>query len=163
GLKKFDIPDSDAGEEVTTLHHPVQKFHWGDYTTKPGRTYTYEVHAVTGKPGALTDIEFLSVDVTCETPESVGANGHAVHFNRSAAASQAFATRFPNIPKGDVVDPQARNWLSRGLSESLIAFIEGTKPGEGLHLFVYEFTKEEFLMALQSAKARGVKLEILFD
>lgn len=40
GLKKFDLPHADDGEDVSTRHHPIQKFHWGDYTTKPGRTYT---------------------------------------------------------------------------------------------------------------------------
>lgn len=163
GLKKFDLPKSDDGDEVSTRHHPIQKFHWGDYTTKAGRTYTYTIHAMKGEAGALVDFESVNVDVKCESPENVGNNGHAVHFNRSAAASQAFASRFPSLPKGDVVDPAARTWLSRGLEESLIAFIDAAKPGEGLHLFLYEFAKEEFFEALQRAKKRGVKLEILYD
>ena len=163
GLKKFDLPQSDEGDAVSTRHHPIQKFHWGDYTTKPGRTYTYTLHAMTGQPGALVDFDSVDVQVTCEAPESVGKNGHAVHFNRSAAASQAFANRFPSLPPGDVQDPNARTWLSRGLAESLIAFIDSAKAGEGLYLFVYEFEKDEFLEALKRAKTRGVKLEILYD
>lgn len=163
GLKKFDLPNSDDGDDVSTRHHPIQKFHWGDYTAKSGRSYTYTIHAMKGKPGALVDFETVDVEVTCEKPESVGQNGHAVHFNRSAAASQAFASRFPNLPKGDVKDLAARVWLSRGLEESLIAFIDAAEAGEGLHLFVYEFSKEEFLDALKRAKERGVKLEILYD
>lgn len=163
GLKKFDLPDSDDGDEVTTRRHPIQKFHWGDYTTKPGRTYTYTIHAFKGKPGALVDFETVAVKVKCELPQSVGKNGHGVHFNRSAAASQAFANRFPSLPKGDVEDPKARTWLSRGLMESLIAFIDAANAGEGLHLFLYEFEKEEYFEALKRAKARGVKLEILYD
>jgi phosphatidylserine/phosphatidylglycerophosphate/cardiolipin synthase-like enzyme len=163
GLKKFDLPHSDAGDDATTRHHPIQKFHWGDYTTKPGRKYTYTIHAMKGQAGALVEFESVDVAVTCEVPDAVGRNGHAVHFNRSAAASQAFARRFPNIPAGDVEDPAARVWLSRGLEESLIAFIDAAKKGEGLHLFVYEFEKEEFLKALKCAKARGVRLEILYD
>jgi phosphatidylserine/phosphatidylglycerophosphate/cardiolipin synthase-like enzyme len=163
GLKRFDLPGSDEGDEVTTRRHPIQKFHWGDYTTKAGRTYTYTIHAFKGQPGALVDFEKVSVKVTCEVPERVGKSGHAVHFNRSAAASQAFATRFPNLPKGDVVDPNARIWLSRGLEESLIAFINAAKPGEGLHLFLYEFAKEEYFEALKSARTRGVRMQILYD
>jgi phosphatidylserine/phosphatidylglycerophosphate/cardiolipin synthase-like enzyme len=163
GMKKFDLPDSDEGDDVSTRHHPIQKFHWGDYTTKPGRTYTYTIHAMKGKPGALVDFDSIDVNVTCETPGGVGVNGHAVHFNRSAAASQAFAKRFPNLPPGDVVDPNARTWLSRGLAESLIGFIDATQPGEGLHLFVYEFEKDEFLAALKRALDRKVRLEILYD
>jgi phosphatidylserine/phosphatidylglycerophosphate/cardiolipin synthase-like enzyme len=163
GLKKFDLPKSDDGDDVSTRHHPIQKFHWGDYTTKPGRSYTYSIHAMKGKPGALVDFDSVDVDVKCEKPEAIGTNGHAVHFNRSAAASQAFATRFPGLPKGDVVDPAARVWLSRGLAESLIAFIDAAKAGEGLHLFLYEFEKLEFFQALKKAKSRGVKLQILHD
>ena len=163
GLKKFDLPQSDEGDEVTTRRHPIQKFHWGDYTTKPGRTYTYTIHAFKGTPEALEDFEKVAVKVTCEDPKGMGKNGHSVHFNRSAASSQAFATRFPNLPKGEVVDPNARIWLSRGLAESLIEFIDAAKKHEGLHLFLYEFAKAEYLDALKSAKARGVKLEILYD
>lgn len=163
GLKKFDLPDSDDGDEVTTRRHPIQKFHWGDYTTKPGRTYTYTIHAFKGNPRALKDFETVAVTVKCELPGSVGKNGHGVHFNRSAAASQAFANRFPSLPKGDVEDPKAQTWLSRGLMEALIAFIDAAQPGEGLHLFLYEFAKEDYFEALKAAKARGVKLEILYD
>lgn len=163
GLKKFDLPDSDEGDDVSTRRHPIQKFHWGDYTTKPGRTYTYTIHAFKGNPRALEDFEKVEVKVKCELPENVGKNGHGVHFNRSAAASQAFANRFPSLPKGDVEDPKARTWLSRGLMESLIAFIDAANAGEGLHLFLYEFAKEEYFEALKGAKARGVKLEILYD
>lgn len=163
GLRKFDLPDSDEGEDVTTRRHPIQKFHWGDYTTKSGRTYTYTIHTFKGVPSALTDFDSVSLDVTCEKPDDIGVNHHAVHFNRSVAASQAFARRFPNLPAGKVVDENARRWLSRGLAEALIAFIDAAKTGECLHLFVYEFEKDEFLEALKRAKVRGVRLQILFD
>jgi len=36
GLKKFDLAQSDAGEDVTTRHHPIQKFHWGTTPPSPG-------------------------------------------------------------------------------------------------------------------------------
>lgn len=163
GLKRFDLPASTEGDDVSTHAHPVQKFHWGDYTAKPGQKYTYTIHAFKGKPGALTVFEQVDLEVTTENPESIGKNGHAVHFNRTVAASQAFSRRFPSLPKGEVTDPNARAWLSRGLAESLIKFIDETKAGEGLHLFIYEFEKEEYFEALQRAKKRGVKLEILHD
>lgn len=162
-LKKFDIPPSGQPDEATTHRHPVQKFHWGDYTTRAGDSYRYEVHAMRGTASALVDDDVVVLDVTCERPERVGTNGHAVHFNRSAAASQAFANHFPNLPAGDVTDPAARAWLSRGLAESLEAFIDDTATGQGLHLFVYEFAKEEFAAKLKDARDRGVNLEILHD
>jgi phosphatidylserine/phosphatidylglycerophosphate/cardiolipin synthase-like enzyme len=163
GLKRFDLPAADNGYSVSTRYHPIQKFHWGDYTTKPGRSYTYTIHALTGKPGALKAFEAVALHVTCEQPAAVGSNGHAVHFNRSAAASQAFASRFPNLPSGEVVDVNARRWLSRGLEEALIAFIDAAKAKQGLHLFLYEFEKDVFFEALKRAKLRKVRLEILYD
>lgn len=163
GSKMFDLPESDDGESVSTRHHPIQKFHWGDYTAKAGRTYTYTVSAMKGKPGRLSEFDRVAVQVTCEVPERVGRHGHAIYFNRSAAASQQFASRFPNLPAGEVVDEKARRWLSRGLAEALIAFIDAARPGEGLHLSVYEFEKIEFFEALKRALDRGVRLEILYD
>lgn len=163
GLKKFALPGSDDGDEVSTRHHPIQKFHWGDYTAKASRSYTYTVHAMKGEPDNMSDHDSVKIAITCEDPDMVGGNGHAVHFNRSAAASQAFANRFPSLPKGDVEDPAARTWLSRGLEEAMVAFIDGAKQDEALHLFVYEFSKIELIEALARAKKRGVKLQILYD
>lgn len=164
GLKRFEAgaPTGD-GEDVNTRHHPIQKFQWGDYTAKPGRSYTYRVHAVRGQPSAVVRDASVDVTVTCEKPGVLGSGGHAVHFNRSAAASQAFARRFPGLPKGKVDDPNARVWLSNGLEEALLDFIRATKPSEGLHLFIYEFEKEAFASALKDALGRGVRLEILYD
>ncbi|WP_020483129.1 phospholipase D-like domain-containing protein [Methylomonas sp. MK1] len=162
GLKRFDLPGDD-GYSVSSRDHPIQKFHWGDYTTKPGRTYTYTIHALTGKPGALKTFESVAVQVSCEHPVAVGNQGHAVHFNRSAAASQAFASRFPHLPTGEIVDENARRWLSRGLEEALIAYIDTAKAKQGLHLFLYEFAKDAFFQALKRAKLRKVRLEILYD
>lgn len=163
GLRRFDLPISDDGADVSTRHHPIQKFHWGDYTAKPGRRYTYTVHTFIGPASQLVEIDRVAVTVTAEHPDRVGPNGHQIHFNRSAAASQAFSRRFPNLPKGDVDDPSARTWLSRGLAEALVRFIDETPAGHGLHLFLYELSKEDFFQALVRAKTRGVTLEILYD
>ncbi len=163
GLKKFDLPNSDDGDSVTTRHHPIQKFHWGDYTVKSGRTYDYEVFAMRGTKTNLATTDSVKVTITCEVPDKIGKNGHSVNFNRSAAASQAFERRFPDLPPGDVVDPNARTWLSRGLQEALTAFIDQAKSGQTLHCFLYEFSKPEYAQALKAARARGVKLEILHD
>src|ERR1044071_8471126 len=67
GLKKFDVPDAD--DDATTHRHPIQKFHWGDYTARSGCTYTYEVHAMRGTKAALVDDDSVSLTVTCEKPE----------------------------------------------------------------------------------------------
>ena len=163
GLKRFDVKDPDDVTKVTTQCNPIQKFHWGDYTARSGRTYTYKVVAMRGSKTALVEDDSVEVVVTCEIPDRIGKNGHSVNFNRAAAASQAFVEHFPKLPKGDVTDPAARTWLSRGLQESLTKFIDDTQAGQGLHCFLYEFTKPEFADALKRALARGVRLEILHD
>lgn len=162
GGKHFDLPNSDAGDDASSRTDPIQKFHWGDYTTKVGRSYTYIIHAREGKPGALSSREQIDVTVTCEDPAVVGGNGHQVHFNRSAAASQAYVSRFGDDDP-DKVGDKALVWLSRGLEEALIAYVDSAQKGETLHLFVYEFEKESFLAALKRAKKRGVKLQIIYD
>src|SRR3954471_7316408 len=53
-LKRFDLPSPAAPDDATTRTHPIQKFHWGDYTARSGHTYTYEVHAMRGTKDALT-------------------------------------------------------------------------------------------------------------
>ncbi|MDQ3901221.1 MAG: hypothetical protein M3319_12580 [Actinomycetota bacterium] len=66
---------------------------------------------------------------------------HTIVFNRGAASSQAYASRFGNKHPGEVPHRQAYRWLSRGLEEALIAFIgqasdhSWTLPGA-----LYEFT-----------------------
>lgn len=162
GGKKFFLPGSDAGGDPSSRTFPIQKFHWGDYTTKAGRTYTYTVVAQEGQPGALVAREQIELTVTCEDPLHVGADGHQVHFNRAAAASQAYASRFGNKDPDEIGDA-AFVWLSRGLEEALVAYVDAAQPGETLNLFVYEFEKPELLEALKNAKARGVKLRIVYD
>ena len=162
GGKHFDLPSSDAGEDTSSRTDPFQKFHWGDYTTKAGRSYTYVIHAREGTPEVLSSREEIDVTVTCEDPEQVGSNGHQVHFNRSAAASQAYVARFGDKDP-EAVGDEAFVWLSRGLQEALIAYVDAAQKGETLHLFVYEFEKDSFLDALKRAKKRGVKLQIIYD
>jgi hypothetical protein len=74
----------------------VQTCRWGDYTAKPDHRYTYRVVALTGSPGQLTPVEEVSVPVRTEG-HRLGAR--TIVFNRGAASSQAYATRFGNWPR----------------------------------------------------------------
>jgi hypothetical protein len=65
-------------------------------------------------------------------------------FNRGAIASQAFAREFGNVKPStqqleDLTQPVTK-WLSRGLVEACLEFINTTNAGEGLRACVYEFT-----------------------
>ena len=160
----FPGSDKQAGEENETNLSPIQKFRWADYTVHTQHTYTYRVEALYGTLGNLQAKDFVEVTVTTEDPCEVGPRGHQVHFNRSAAASQAYVTQFGDKDPADVPDGAAFKWLSRGLEESLVAFIEQAKDSTyELHLCVYEFQKDNFLQALKAAIDRGVKVQLTYD
>jgi phosphatidylserine/phosphatidylglycerophosphate/cardiolipin synthase-like enzyme len=149
------------GSSVSLRDHPVQSFLWGDYTAKPGRDYEYRVVGLYGKPKNLEIRQDVTVAVTTE---SVDTGTHAIHFNRGVAGSQAYAQKFGRPPReNDRTDP-AYDWLSRGLEEALLAFIQSASgPEFALRGAVYEFAYPPVLEALAKAAARGVDLQIVYD
>ena len=161
GTKTFAsvAPHPAAGEQFSSLTHPFQSFQWADYSAKPGYTYVYTVVAMTGAPGALKQGASVSVTVTTESITG----DHTIHFNRGAAGSQEYARRFQNKPPSEV-GQSAYDWLSRGLVEGIVAFIErATGKGFGLKGAFYEFQWPVVLKALHDAKARGAAVEVVFD
>src|SRR4051812_44538481 len=114
GMRTFEAsyPNSPDGALVSTRDHPIQDFLWGDFTAKPGRTYTYTVVPVSGKPKKLSYGTGVSIDVHTEK-ESDGK--HAVYFNRGVIGSQAYARNWNAAP--DKLPPAERDkaldWLSR--------------------------------------------------
>jgi phosphatidylserine/phosphatidylglycerophosphate/cardiolipin synthase-like enzyme len=153
-------PGLDKGTRVSTRNHPLQTFQWADYTVSPGVDYTYRIVALGGTPAALTALEeaVLSVRTITRT-----ASGHAIHFNRGAIAAQEYARRFANRAPEDVPNGQAFDWLSRGLFESLIAFIAQAQAGDALHAAIYEARHAPVLDALRAARERGVDVRIIYD
>jgi len=161
GMKTFQSvePHPAQGEQFSSQVHPFQTFQWADYTAKPGYTYVYTVVAMTGQPGALKPGASVSVSATTENITG----DHTIHFNRGAAASQEYARRFLNKPPSEV-GQGAYDWLSRGLVEGIVAFIERARgKGFGLKGAFYEFQWPLVLDALHDAKARGASVEIVFD
>ena len=149
---------------ASTHNFPIQRFRWGDYTAKPNHAYRYRVQAMYGKPGALEVGDEVAFEVQTEDPLRIGGGKHQIHFNRSAAASQAYVRKFGDADPSKVPDGLAFKWLSRGLEESLIAFIDRASDASySLYLCVYEFQKDNFLAALRSATERNVHVEIIYD
>jgi len=149
------------GELVSTLKNPIQEFLWGDYTARADRRYTYRVVPMYGKPGALR--RGRSIQVTIST-ESEIKNTHAVFFNRGAAASQSYARHFRNKRPDRLPDGRAFKWLSRGLEEGLIGFIEKAKNEHwALRAAVYEFQHQPVLEAFRKAHEAGAIVRIIFD
>jgi phosphatidylserine/phosphatidylglycerophosphate/cardiolipin synthase-like enzyme len=162
GMKTFASvePHPAPGEQFSSLVHPFQSFQWSDYSAKPGVTYIYTVVAMYGLPEKLK--QGVSVSVTVTT-ESIEGQEHTIHFNRGAVATQEYARRFQNRPP-DEIGQAAYDWLSRGLIEGIIAFIQrATGKTFGLKGAFYEFQWPTVLDELKAAKDRGVDVRIVFD
>ena len=162
GTKVFESiePHPEQGEKFSSLIHPFQSFQWSDYSAKPGQSYTYTVAAMYGSPGALE--QRVAVDVSVTT-EAIEGEKHTIHFNRGSPASQEYARRFLNKPPSEA-GPGAYEWLSRGLLEGIIAFIQRAKGKRfGLKGAFYEFQWPAVLDELREAKKRKVDVDVVFD
>ncbi|HWI84886.1 MAG TPA: hypothetical protein VNT42_01000, partial [Sphingomonas sp.] len=162
GTKTFKTvePFPSAGEQFSSLFHPFQSFQWADYSAKPDHDYEYEVVAMYGTPEAL--IQDVTVRIAVRT-ESVSGSDHSIFFNRGSPATQEYARRFQNRPPA-IAGPGAYQWLSRGLIEGILAFIERAQgPGWSLKGAFYEFQWPAVLEALAAANLRGAEVSIVFD
>jgi phosphatidylserine/phosphatidylglycerophosphate/cardiolipin synthase-like enzyme len=161
GQKVFEVTGGGAaGGDASSRDQPFQAFQWCDYTAEPEHHYTYRVVPLYGTPEALQEGTSVSVNISTE-PHNDGT--HGVYFNRGACSSQAYAKKFKNRAPSEV-GQAAYEWLSRGLLEGLIGFIERAKDDDyALHGAIYEFQWPEALDALRAAKGRGAKLKIVFD
>jgi phosphatidylserine/phosphatidylglycerophosphate/cardiolipin synthase-like enzyme len=153
--------ESATAATFRTLENPIQAFRWGDYTAKPGHDYTYRVVAMYGAPDALTQGPAVDLEVRTESPDE---GTHGVYFNRGVIASQRYAQLFGAKAPKDVPDGAAFTWLSSGLVEALLSFLELATDGEfGLRAAVYEFDYAPVLEAFEKARQRGVDVKIVYD
>ncbi len=153
-------PGTGKGERVSTRRHPVQAFLWADYTVDPGHSYTYRIAALGGVPRELSVLAEASVEVRTIVMTT---SGHAVHFNRGAVAAQEYARRFENRAPEDVPSRAAFDWLSRGLLESFVGFIDKAEAGDALRAAIYEARYSPALEALAKARQRGVDVQVVYD
>jgi phosphatidylserine/phosphatidylglycerophosphate/cardiolipin synthase-like enzyme len=159
GQKTFAATDSghEPGRQVTSIDHPFQTFQWSDYSVEPDTAYTYTIIAMRGAPTALVQAETVTLTVKTEDDTS---GRHSVYFNRGAVASQEYARRFHNKLPSDV-GPPAYAWLSRGLVEGLLDFIDQAKdPSFALHGAFYEFKNSTVLDRLKASRA---DVAIIYD
>ncbi len=111
-----------------------------------------------GVPERLEPLAEVLVPVQTERPHQ---RRHSIHFNRGAAASQAYVRQFGNRPSNAVTGRRAWAWLSRGLGEALTGFIDRAAPGDTLRTAVYEFHEPRVLDAFRRAHDRGVDVRIV--
>jgi phosphatidylserine/phosphatidylglycerophosphate/cardiolipin synthase-like enzyme len=164
GLKVFPsvVPDPEPDRSWSTLRQPIQSFLWGDYTAKPGHTYNYVIRPFYGDPADMQAGNDVSIDISLEDEDD---GEHAVFFNRGAITSQAYADRYGNTAPPhpeDPSDPQTA-WLSRGLLEAAIEFIDRAEAGDQLLAAVYEFSFAPIIDAFVRAHERGVHVRIVHE
>lgn len=169
GFKYFEetAQGTHEGQLYSTFEHPVQSFMWEDFTIKCDREYTYTITPVSGKPKYLVYGKPCKI---CFTTPTEDAGEHSVYFNRGVAGSLAYARKFKNKRPGsaDMTDEEtadALNWLSRGLKEALVGFIDKAKDSTfTLRAAVYEFEYQPVLEAFKRANEdRGVDVKIVYD
>jgi len=156
-----DPADPTKPKRFYTNDHPIQSFLWGDYAAEPDTNYHFDVYPMHGSPGALHPAAPVSFDIRTEKELD---QGHGVWFNRGAIASQKFAEEFQNSPPtdpDDPADPEVK-WLSRGLLDACLRYIDETPSGHGLRVAAYEFTYAPVLNALKRALDRGVDVRIVY-
>jgi len=160
GLLRFPSQPRDLHSPIESKVAPIQKFRWSDYSVYPDSPYTYQLYAVYGTPSKLRYRSGPSVTVRTE---ALNDGVHQIIFNRAAAASQAYSSRFKNANPDDPANQAARDWLSRGLRERLLQFIQqATDHTWALDLAIYEIEMAQIVDLLQQALQRGVAVRIVY-
>jgi len=165
GIKVFKSldPHPQKGGQYSTYENPIQSFLWSDYTASPDTEYEITVTARYGEPGNLRDGDTVSFTIRTEKADD---GNHGIWFNRGSIASQAFASEFHNAAMTDQIANDPANkmtvWLSRGLLEACLGFIDQTPAGDGLRVCAYEFTYVPVLNSLKKALDRGVDVQIIY-
>jgi phosphatidylserine/phosphatidylglycerophosphate/cardiolipin synthase-like enzyme len=162
----LDPQDPTHRQAFYTDKFPVQSFLWGDYAALPGRTYRFRILPMFGTPGALTTDpkDEIKLEINTEEEWIPGQTTHGVWFNRGAIASQKFAEEFGNKSPADINDPKDHTvaWLSRGLLEACLNYINETQPGDALRVAAYEFTYPPILNTLTALIDKGIDVQIVY-
>lgn len=171
GLLDFAGTGHAAGQPVETRRAPIQKFRWSDYTALAGKRYRYTVHPVYGS-AASPDVR-SGPSVRVET-HRLDRGEHSIVFNRAAAASQAFSRDFPEVEQAldaaraarrppPQLPPRALAWLSRGVLEQIVGFVDAAEPGrDALDVAIYEYELPEIVAAVDRAQERGVDVRLVY-
>src|SRR6516165_3629239 len=164
-LKVFESvvpkPDLEKGD-YRTNEFPIQSFLWSDYTADPGTTYKFEIFPAFGRPGGPELGDRLKLEVTTEFEND---GRHGIWFNRGAIASQAYARQFQNHKPTDeeMNNPNDKHtkWLSRGLLEACLEYINTTKRSEALRACIYEFTYAPIIEAFKKKVDDGFDVKLI--
>ena len=84
-------PDNKAWKPQPTTHWPIQRKWYIDFTGKRGETYTYEIQAMGGTPGALTPIAGFVVTTNAVTLTTKVNDWCDIAFTRGVLSTQWLA------------------------------------------------------------------------
>jgi hypothetical protein len=155
----FAANDKGASPNYSSLRNPVQALQWGDYSAKPGHTYSYTVTAMYGTPAKLVRGQSATLQIATEDPDD---GRHGVFFNRGVVASSAYQQRFGPVAPSKVPNNEAYKWLSRGLYEAIVGFVgQASGPRYALRAAMYEFSFDPVLTALKVASDSGADVQIV--
>ncbi len=170
GSLDFEGAKPVAGSSFPSNQRPFQRFRWSDYRVHPDTAYAYTVHPVYGTPDE-PKVE-PGPEVRVRSAADRGGR-HTILFNRAAAASQAFSKKFPEVEREldaarrerrePELPPAALEWLSRGVLEQILAFIDRAGgPDWGLDIAIYEYEHPEIAAAVAAAHDRGAKVRVIY-
>jgi phosphatidylserine/phosphatidylglycerophosphate/cardiolipin synthase-like enzyme len=159
-----DPNDPTKPRRFYTDQFPVQSFLWGDYAATPGTSYRLRVRPMYGTPGDLKTNPLDEINLEIQTEHEWDGTGHGVWFNRGAIASQKFSEEFGNKAPTNVNDPKDPEvrWLSRGLLDACLNYINETPLGDALRVAAYEFTYPPILNALKKRLDDGLDVQIVY-
>lgn len=166
GYKPFKevVPQPIPGAFYSTFESPVQSFTWADFTAKPGQKYKYKVVPVYGTPKNLKHGDEVEVEIVTEKLED---HKHEIYFNRGVAASQAYAVKFGSKPPHKQPKDKQKEvyeWLSRGLFEAIIQFIQKAKNNTyKLRVALYELDYLPVMQELKKAQNNGADVKIIYS
>jgi len=178
------------GEE--TKENIIQSFIWSDYQALPGITYTYEITPNYGTPQKLEKRESIEIIITSEKTDDgvhgvffnrgvAGSQAYKNHFGKyqrnymeftnldrdfgDKSDDEHYDIKWKSYLKpSEVPDGEAYDWLSRGLEEGLINFIQQAKDSNyALHASIYEFSYVPIIREFLEALGRGVDVKIVHE
>ena len=176
GFKCFRSINSspEKAQRFKTNKHPIQGWSWGHYWANPDTNYTYLIRPLfRPENGDLSNLrQGTDMEVSIKT-EAEDTGKHSIFFNRGAIVSQAYAEKFgnddtltPDELKAELnhADSTRTKWLSRGLLDGILNFIEQAKNSNfSLHCGFYELTYPPVLQALADAASRGARVEVTYE
>jgi phosphatidylserine/phosphatidylglycerophosphate/cardiolipin synthase-like enzyme len=157
-LARFASQDVHAS--LTTADAPVQKFWWKDLYAKRGRTYSYRIVPLGGKPSALIPLEGIEPLVSNEVLLTPDRPPFKAYFNRGIIASQAVIHALGdkadiNILRAHITDPNdpLRARLMGQLFDGVTCLLDrADKDGGKVNAALYELDDPKGLeLRLQAA------------